>query len=162
MFVKSNRGWLVLAYIPLRGEHASEYLNLKNTRDNRREANRICKDLEKALRAGDLEKEFARRFPDSKHLARLGLKSGAEPTLGEFAVSWLDERRSTLTAASHNQYGLLLKNHLPAARGGAARACERPDGLRCVRAMAEASAERGDGSARPRGFRHPSITHFWR
>lgn len=48
MFVKSSRGWLVLAYIPLRGGHVSEYLNLRDTRDNRREATRIRKDLENA------------------------------------------------------------------------------------------------------------------
>jgi len=45
MFVKSNHGWLVLAHIPLGGGHVSEYPSLRDTRDNRREANRNQNDV---------------------------------------------------------------------------------------------------------------------
>jgi integrase len=110
MFVKSNHGWLLIGHIPLAGEHVSEYLGLKNTRDNRREGNRIKKELENALRAGDIEIEFARRFPNSKHLARLGLKS-SEPSIGEFALAWLGEKVK-LTASTRDDYESLLSVHL--------------------------------------------------
>lgn len=111
MFVKSNRGWLVLAHIPLRGQHVSEYLGLSDTRDNRRKAKHVCNQLENALRAGNLETEFALRFPDSKTLVRLGLQSGAEPTLGEFAQTWLGEKVK-LTPSTRYDYESLLKVHL--------------------------------------------------
>ena len=110
MFVKSNRGWLLIGHIPLRGGHVSEYLGLRDTRDNRREANHIRRQLEDALRAGKLEAEFALRFPESKQLARLGLRS-SEPTLGEFALAWLGEKVK-LTASSRYDYESLLNVHL--------------------------------------------------
>ena len=43
MFVKSNRGWLVLAHITYQGEHFDEYLGLRESRDNRRKGARITK-----------------------------------------------------------------------------------------------------------------------
>ncbi len=111
MFVKANRGWLLLAHIPLHGEHVSEYLGLRATRDNTRKAKHIRAELEKALHAGTLESEFARRFPDSKHLARFGLKPTAEPLLGDFARSWLSEKVS-LTEATRYDYDSQLKFHI--------------------------------------------------
>jgi site-specific recombinase XerD len=110
VFVKANRGWLLIGHIPLGCGHISEYLGLKDTRDNRREANRIRRQLEDALRAGKLEAEFARRFPESKQLARLGLKSD-EPTLGDFALAWLEEKVK-LTDSTRYDYESLLKVHL--------------------------------------------------
>jgi len=38
MFVKANRGWLLLAHIPYKGEHFDEYLGLTGSRDNKRTA----------------------------------------------------------------------------------------------------------------------------
>lgn len=110
MFVKSNRLWLLLAHIPLGDEHVDEYLHLRDTRDNRRVAERLKRQVEAEIRAGTFD--YARRFPDSKNLARHGLRLLVKPTLGEFALSWLDEQGSRVTAASHNHYRLLLKNHL--------------------------------------------------
>jgi integrase len=110
VFVKSNRRWLLLAHIPLGGEYVDEYLHLRDTRDNRRIAEKMTREIEAEIRAGTFE--HARRFPNSKHLARLGLRAPIQPTLGEFALTWLEEQRSALTAASHNHYRLLLKNHL--------------------------------------------------
>lgn len=111
MFVKANHGWLVLAHIPLRCEHVEEFLHLRDTRDNRREGKRVKEALEDALRAGNIEAEFARRFPESRALDRLGLKPSIEPTLGEFARSWLDSK-SNLTPAARYDYDSLLKVHL--------------------------------------------------
>lgn len=114
MFVKSNRGWLVLAYIsisnPIIGGHFDEYLGLKDTRDNRREAERIKRSLEAARLNGTFEREFARRFPASKNLPQFSVPT-KEPTLGEFAVGWLREQ-AHLTDATRNHYRLTLKNHL--------------------------------------------------
>ena len=74
MFVTKNRGWLLLAEIPFRGEQFDQYLHLKDTRDNRRAAERLKREIQNAILAGTFEKEFARRFPNSPHLARLGLE----------------------------------------------------------------------------------------
>jgi Arm domain-containing DNA-binding protein len=103
MFVKSNRGWLALAHIPYGHAHFDEYLGLKDTRDNRREAERIKRGLEAAMLAGSFETEFARRFPDSKNLARFDL-APVESTLADFAVAWLEEQ-THLTAASTTTIG---------------------------------------------------------
>jgi integrase len=111
VFLKSNRGWLVLAHIPYQGEHFDEYFGLPDSRDNRRKATRIKRALENAIQDGTFEREFRARFPESKNLARFESDASGEPTLGEFAQEWLDQQQG-LTAASHNHYRLLLKNHL--------------------------------------------------
>lgn len=69
MFVKTNRGWLLLAHIPLGAEYVDEYLHLRNTRDNHRIAEKVKRDIEAEIRAGTFE--FARRFPSSKNVERL-------------------------------------------------------------------------------------------
>jgi hypothetical protein len=111
MFLKANRGWYVIGYIPLGGEFITQPLHLKETRYNEGIAKRIKRDLEDALRAGTLEGEFAKRFPNSKVLARLGLKPSTEPTLGEFALTWLSEKVK-LSPASHYDYESLLRVHI--------------------------------------------------
>ncbi len=112
MFVRSNNGWLSIAHIPLLGGHFEEFVHLKDTRDNERKAKRIKRALEAALREGTLEAEFAKRFPESKLLARLEQKQPpAEPTLGEFAENWLEEK-TALTQSSRYDYNSLLKAHI--------------------------------------------------
>jgi len=128
MFLKANRGWLVLAYIPLRGEFVSQPLHLKDTRDNRREAKHIERALEDARRAGTLEAEFARRFPSSKVLARLGVKTELKPTLGEFAHDWLEEKTASLTPATRYDYESLINVHLKPHALAAMRVSEIDDG----------------------------------
>jgi hypothetical protein len=91
MFVKANRGWLALAHIPHGHGHFDEYLGLKDTRDNRRDAERIKRGLEAAILAGTFETEFARRFPDSKNLARFD-RAPVDSTLADFALAWLEEQ----------------------------------------------------------------------
>src|SRR5271156_6783207 len=58
MFVKSNRGWLLLAHIPYRGEHFDEYFGLRDdSRDNQRKAKKIKRALADAIRDGTFESE---------------------------------------------------------------------------------------------------------
>ncbi len=111
MFVKPNLGWLAIAHIPLHGEFVTQRLHLTDTRDNRREAKLTLKALESALRAGTIESEFAKRFPNSRVLKRLGLKAPKELTLSEFAQKWLDEK-TNLTKSSRYDYDCLLKVHI--------------------------------------------------
>jgi integrase len=125
MFVKSNNGWLALAHIPIGGEHTSEFLHLRDTRDNRRIAKRLKREIEAKIRAGTFD--YADRFPNSKNLARLGLKAVAAPTLGEFARAWLEEKVK-LTPASRYDYNSQLKVHLLAHPLAAMRVAETNDG----------------------------------
>jgi integrase len=108
MFIKSNRGWLALSFT-FNGERCTEYLHLHDNRDNRREAEKLARDIEAEMRAGSFD--YAHRFSNSTKLDRLGLKPSADPMLGEFALRWLDEQVH-LSAASANHYRLLLKKHL--------------------------------------------------
>jgi integrase len=112
MHVKPNLGWLAISHIPLHGEFVTQRLHLTDTRDNRREAKLTLKALESALRAGTIEIEFAKRFPNSRVLKRLGLKASKEQTLGEFAKKWLAEKKPKLTKSSHYDYNSLLKAHI--------------------------------------------------
>ena len=110
MFVKSNRGWLALAHIAHRGAHFDESLGLHDSRDNRRKTKQIKRALEDAIRNGTFESEFRARFPDSKNLARLESET-SEPTLGEFAQKWLDEK-TNLTDSTRYDYNSSLKFHI--------------------------------------------------
>ncbi len=112
MFVKLNRGWLLLAHIPYRGEHFDEYLGLAaSSRENQRKAKRIKRALENAIRDGTFEQEFRSRFPASKNLARFESETIVEPTLGEFAQKWLDEK-TNLTDSTRYDYNSSLKFHI--------------------------------------------------
>ncbi len=98
----------------LAGTHVEQFLHLKCSRDNRKKGNRIERAFEAALREGRFDEEFKKRFPDSKHLARLEEKQPqAELTLGEFAESWLEEKKPPiLTESSYYDYNSLLKVHI--------------------------------------------------
>jgi integrase len=124
MFVKSNRGWLALSF-KHQGERCAEYLGLRDNRDNRREAEKLGREIEAEQRSGAFD--YARRFPNSKRLARFGLSSERAPTLGEFALAWLDEK-ATLTAATRYDYASLLKTHLLPHAIGTMRITEIDDG----------------------------------
>jgi integrase len=112
MFVTENNGWLVLKF--KYGEvWYAEYLSKKATRDNERVAKRTVRALEDAMIAGNFVKEFARRFPNSTNLTRLGFALTDDLRLGEFAIKWLEERKPPiLKPASYNHYRVMLKNHL--------------------------------------------------
>ncbi len=75
MFVRRNNGWLSIAHIPLLGAHHEEFLHLKDTRDNGRKATKVLRALEAALREGQLEEEFEKRFPDLRSLWRVSKRN---------------------------------------------------------------------------------------
>jgi integrase len=108
MSVKANRSWLLLVF-NFKGERCEEYLGLRDNRDNRREAEKLDRDVKAELRAGSFD--YAQRFPNSKRLARLGLKEKRRIILGDFAREWLQEK-STLAPASVYDYESLLRFHL--------------------------------------------------
>ena len=126
MFVKSNHGWLLLAHIPFRGEHFDEYLGLRQSRDNLREAKRVRRALENAIKDGTFEAVFTARFPESKNLARFE-SDNVEPTLGEFAQKWLDEK-TNLTDSTRYDYNSSLKFHIEPHAIASMRLSEIDDG----------------------------------
>jgi len=113
--LESDHGRLLVAF-QYRGVRCREYLGLKDSRENRRAAQRIVRGLE--LEIADGKFDYATRFPTSRNLERLGLRvdappeNPATPTLGEFATSWLDERRAQLSAATAYDYLTILRTHI--------------------------------------------------
>jgi integrase len=107
--VRNDKGWLFLDF-RFRGERCREFLNLRGGRDAQREANRIRRAVEAEIRAGSLD--YARRFPQSPMLKRLGLCGPRSPTLGEVAGQWLEERAPHLSPSSRYWYRCLLASYL--------------------------------------------------
>jgi len=117
-WLETNHGRLLVGF-RFRGERCREYLGLDDNRDNRRSAAKIAKDIELELAAGKFD--YAARFPESPKLPHFGLTpppgpaiaeenhKPEAPTLGEFAESWLDERRTVLTLATAYDYDRLIK-----------------------------------------------------
>jgi hypothetical protein len=104
---------------------ASNSSGLRDNHDNQRKAEKLGREIEAEIRAGAFD--YARRFPNSKHLARLGLRVAQEPTLADFARTWLEEK-ATLTPASRCDYESLLKVHLYPHPLAAMRLAEIDDG----------------------------------
>jgi integrase len=109
MFVKSDRGWLVLSFV-YEGVRCKEYLHLPDNRQNRREAVKLARDIEAEMRAGAFD--YAHRFPNSRRLAGFGLNVAHAPSLGEFACTWAAEKVPHWTPATRYDYECLLKVHL--------------------------------------------------
>ena len=116
-WLESNRGRLLIGF-RYRGERCREYLDLDDNRDNRRTAARTLKEIEGELASGKFD--YAARFPESPRLAHFGLtpqpipapsqeEKPQTPTLGGFAESWLEERRTGLAMATAYDYGRLIK-----------------------------------------------------
>ena len=116
-WLESNRGRLLIGF-RYRGERCREYLDLDDNRDNRRVADRTLKEIEGELASGKFD--YAARFPESPRLVHFGLtpqpipapsqeEKPQMPTLGEFAESWLEERRTVLTLATAYDYDRLIK-----------------------------------------------------
>src|SRR5216683_2334688 len=120
-WLESNRGRLLIGF-RFRGERCREYFDLDDNRDNRRIAARTLKEIEGELVSGKFD--YAARFPESSRLAHFGLVPQPVPptaeenqesqtsTLGEFAESWLEERRTVLTLATAYDYDRLIKARL--------------------------------------------------
>ena len=90
-----------------RGHRYREYLNLRDTRDGRREAEHIKRRVEGELRGGTFD--YARLFPNNSRAASL---LAAQPTLGEFAQSWLDERTPRLRPQTLYDYQCILRAYI--------------------------------------------------
>lgn len=112
-WLESNRGRLLVGF-RFRGERCRDYLGLDDNRENRRVAARILKEIDGELAAARFD--YAARFPTSPRLAHFGLARQPVastpppmPTLGEFALAWLEERRTTLTVATAYDYDRLVK-----------------------------------------------------
>jgi integrase len=108
--IKSNHGRLLLR-IKYRGTWREEYLGLNDNRDNRREAERLAREIAAEIRSGSFD--YAPRFPESKNLTRLGLRpTDADLTLGNFGRRWLTERAPLLKPISAASYAAALRNHV--------------------------------------------------
>src|SRR5277367_1808182 len=116
-WLETNRGRLLIGF-RYRSERCREYLDLDDNRDNRRTAAHTLKEIEGELASGKFD--YAARFPESPRLAHFGLtpqpipapsqeEKPQTPPLGEFAESWLDERRTVLTLATAYDYDRLIK-----------------------------------------------------
>jgi integrase len=126
--VKENRGWLLIAGIPLGDRPLDQYLGLKATRDNWREARRTCKALAVGQRSGALEQAFVKRFPESRFAEQARAKQTEGLALAIFARAWLDERKATLTKSTHYDYDCLIRAHLDESPLGAMLLAEIDDG----------------------------------
>jgi len=107
--VRCDKGWLFLDF-HFQGIRCREFLNLPDTRDAKIAANRIKRQVEAEIRAGTLD--FARRFPNSKHLDRFGIRPQRNPTLVEFAREWLEEQSPRLAPSTRYWYRVMLSAYL--------------------------------------------------
>lgn len=104
--IRSDKGWLLLDFRH-RGKRYREYLNLRDTRDDRREAEHMKRRVEAELRAGTFD--CARLFPNG---SRAAVHLAAQPTLGEYATTWLDERAPHLRPQTLYDYGCILRAYI--------------------------------------------------
>lgn len=104
--IRSDKGWLLLDFRH-RGKRYREYLNLRDTRDDRREAKHIKRHVENELRSGTFD--YARAFPDG---SRADVHLAAQPTLAEFAGTWLDERAPRLRPQTLYDYQCILRAYI--------------------------------------------------
>ena len=111
--LESDHGRLLVSF-QFEGKRCREYVGLADTRDNRRAAQRLLREIELELATGQFH--YASRFPRSKSLERLGLTKGGDvvPTLAEFGRQWIEERRTAgrITDATVYDYRLILDAHV--------------------------------------------------
>ncbi len=94
-----------------------EPLGLEDNRRNRALAReQVQKTIEREIATGTFD--YAKRFPDSPRVKRLGLQTDEPITLGEFAEKvWLVERRaSRIKRSTHHSYTDIFRTHIKSAR----------------------------------------------
>ncbi len=99
-----------------------EPLGLEDNRRNRALAReQVQKAIEREIATGTFD--YAKRFPDSPRVKRLGLKTDEPITLGEFAGKvWLVERRaSRIKRSTHHSYTDIFRTHIKSATIAAMR-----------------------------------------
>jgi len=99
-----------------------EPLGLEDNRRNRALAReQVQKAIEREIATGTFD--YAKRFPDSPRVKRLGLQTDEPITLGEFAEKvWLIERRaSRIKRSTHHSYTDIFRTHIKSATIAAMR-----------------------------------------
>jgi integrase len=82
-----RKGYLLIQFY-YRRKIYREYLNLRDTRDNRRDASRFRKDLEYALRHPEFD--YSKWFPNGRHLKDFAPARKDSPTVAAYYRRWLD------------------------------------------------------------------------
>ncbi len=94
-----------------------EPLGLEDNRGNRALAReQVQKAIEREIATGTFD--YAKRFPDSPRVKRLGLQTDEAITLGDFAEKvWLVERRaSRIKRSTHHSYTDIFRTHIKPAK----------------------------------------------
>jgi integrase len=94
-----------------------EPLGLEDNRRNRALAReQVQKPIEREIATGTFD--YAKRFPDSPRVKRLGLQTDDPITLGDFAETvWLVERRaSRIKRSTHHSYTDIFRTHIRPAK----------------------------------------------
>jgi len=111
--LESDHGRLLITFQYL-GKRCREYLGLKDTRENRRTAQKLLREIDLDLATSQFD--YGAKFPRSRNLERLALAthSAVAPTLGEFGWQWIQERRTAgrITDATAYDYEVLFKAHV--------------------------------------------------
>jgi len=113
--LESDHARLLISF-QYHGRRCREYLGLKDTRENRRAATVMVREIELEMVSGKFD--YAAHFPSRRNLERLGLRTiepptaRETPTLGDFAARWLDERRAQLSAATAYDYLTIIRGHI--------------------------------------------------
>lgn len=112
--IYSDRGWLVLSFqFAHQGRQfrCREYLKIRDTREGRRLAEKITRELSAEIASGHFD--YAKRFPASRMLAKLGIDpTRNDPTLEEFSRAWLKEREASRPRGTIEFYKSLFRSQL--------------------------------------------------
>ena len=115
---KDGKKYLRIGFkLPGRSGKFREPLGLEDNRRNRALAReQVQKAIEREIATGTFD--YAKRFPDSPRVKRLGLQADERITLGEFAEQvWLVERRaSRIKRSTHHSYTDIFRTHIKSAR----------------------------------------------
>src|SRR5229473_4151872 len=115
---KDGKKYLRIGFkLPGRSGKFREPLGLEDNRRNRALAKeQVQKAIEREIATGAFD--YAKRFPDSPRVRRLGLQSQEAITLGDFAEKvWLVERRaSRIKRSTHHSYTDIFRTHIKPAK----------------------------------------------
>jgi integrase len=103
--------------LPGHGGKFREPLGLEDNRRNRALAReRVQKAIEREIATGTFD--YAKRFPDSPRVKRVGFQTDEPITLGEFAEKvWLVEHRaSRIKRSTHHSYTDIFRTHIKSAK----------------------------------------------
>jgi len=86
--LESGHGRLLIT-LQVLGKSCREYLGLKDTRENRRTAQKLIREIDLDLATSQFD--YGAKFPGSGNLERLAVakRSAVASTLGEFGWHWI-------------------------------------------------------------------------